>query len=114
MKKLTKNSNKLIINNKDLPIIPLISKQFDEAAHSFDYSYIRLAGEVQNSFISEYSIYNGIIVIKEQIEDFKEYISNYENIDPDKIIKNLVWEKAILLYIGTLVQDSRYICLPEI
>lgn len=107
--------NELINKNKDLPVTPLISKQFDEAAHAFDYSYVRLAGEVTNAFISEYSVYNGILILKEQVEDFKEYlIINDMQYKADDIIKNLVWKKAIIMYVETLVQESKYICLPEI
>ncbi len=100
--------------NPNIPIIPLIDKEFDEASFSFDYQYLRIVGKSDKYFMSEYSIYNQhILILKECIEEFKEYLNARGERNIDSIIKSLVWRKAIFVYVS-VDHDGTYICLPEI
>ena len=100
--------------NPNIPIIPLISKEVDEASFTLEYDYLRIMGKSDKYFISEYSIYNQhILVLKEYIEDFKEYLNERGERNINNIIKSLVWKKAIFVYVS-VNYDGSYICLPEI
>ena len=100
--------------NPNIPIIPLISKEFDEASFSFNYEYLRIMGKSDKYFISEYSIYNQhILILKECIEEFKEYLNARGERNINSLIKSLVWRKAIFVYVS-VNHDGSYICLPEI
>lgn len=100
--------------NPNIPIIPLISKEIDEACFTLDYDYIRIMGKSDKYFMSEYSIYNHhILVLKEYIEEFKEYLNERGARNINSIIKSLVWKKAIFVYVS-VNHDGWYISLPEI
>lgn len=83
----------LILNNPDLPVIPLVSSEYESIF--FNEDFVRAAGEIKAPFISKYTY------IREADNSLRMVLENEVS---NKNAKSYVWKLAIFVYINPMLQ----------